>query len=79
MPMVRKWQKHCVGSQNKNMVCVVHTGRKMQFIQLFWWVLRQVFLDSMFSFHLQAHQNGFFNFDTFDVDEYEHYEVRFLF
>lgn len=25
---------------------------------------------------LQALQNGFFNFETFDVDEYEHYEVR---
>lgn len=23
----------------------------------------------------QALQHGFFNFDTFDVDEYEHYEV----
>ena len=23
----------------------------------------------------QALMNGFFNFDTFDVDEYEHYEV----
>ena len=25
---------------------------------------------------LQALAHGFFNFDTFDVDEYEHYEVR---
>ena len=25
----------------------------------------------------QALANGFFNFDTFDVDEYEHYEVGF--
>lgn len=24
----------------------------------------------------KALANGFFNFDTFDVDEYEHYEVR---
>ncbi len=24
----------------------------------------------------QALQNGFFNYETFDVDEYEHYEVR---
>jgi len=27
-------------------------------------------------FYFQALANGFFNFDTFDVDEYEHYEVR---
>ena len=27
------------------------------------------------SLSLQALANGFFNFDTFDVDEYEHYEV----
>ena len=26
-------------------------------------------------FIFQALANGFFNFDTFDVDEYEHYEV----
>lgn len=25
--------------------------------------------------YFQALANGFFNFDTFDVDEYEHYEV----
>ena len=24
----------------------------------------------------QALQHGFFNFETFDVDEYEHYEVK---
>ena len=28
---------------------------------------------------LQALQNGFFNFETFDVDEYEHYEVHLKF
>lgn len=28
--------------------------------------------------YLQALANGFFNFDTFDVDEYEHYEVSML-
>lgn len=26
---------------------------------------------------LQSLTHGFFNFETFDVDEYEHYEVRF--
>ena len=25
--------------------------------------------------HFQALQHGYFNFETFDVDEYEHYEV----
>ena len=29
----------------------------------------------VFAGFLQAYQNGFFNFDTFDVAEYEHYEV----
>ena len=27
---------------------------------------------------IQGLQNGFFNFETFDVEEYEHYEVRCL-
>ena len=27
---------------------------------------------------MQGLQNGFFNFETFDVEEYEHYEVRCL-
>ena len=27
----------------------------------------------------QALQHGFFNFETFDVDEYEHYEVQIYF
>lgn len=29
-----------------------------------------------FSCHFQSLQKGFFNFDTFDVAEYEYYEVR---
>lgn len=27
---------------------------------------------------LKALQHGFFEFETFDVEEYEHYEVRIL-
>lgn len=30
---------------------------------------------SVLFFPLQALQHGFFDFETFDVDEYEHYEV----
>lgn len=41
-------------------------------------MLAEFILILFFSFQLKALQNGFFNFDTFDVDEYEHYEVGFV-
>lgn len=34
-------------------------------------------INSDFFFKFQALENEFFNFETFDVDEYEHYEVMF--
>lgn len=30
------------------------------------------------SSHLQASQYGFLDFENFDVEEYEHYEVRII-
>lgn len=53
----------CLNGLYKVCTCVV----------VFW--LASMILSDEILFYVQAMQNQFFDFETFDVEEYEHYEV----